>query len=86
MERKGCTQALWKVLIEVDKRKDDLQDPVAYIRENLDLDLTKKYRTLQAEIEEATNEMTQLSEQYPVEYAKFLKKRKKGKKGKKKLK
>lgn len=82
LERKGCIQALCKVLIEVDRRQDNLQDPVAFIRENLDPDLTKMYRTLQAEIEEATAELTQLSEQYPVEYAKFLKTKKRKGKGK----
>lgn len=85
LTKKGTTDALWKVLIEIDKRKNDLDDPVTFLRENLDPDLTAEYKILLKGIEEATAELNQLSEEHPVLYAKFLKtKKKKGKKGKKK--
>lgn len=84
LEKKGGAEALTKVLVELDRRKNDVEDPVAFIRLNIDKDLTENYEILHNQIDEAKQELSKLAEDNPAVYAKFLKtKKKKGKKGKK---
>lgn len=77
MERTGCADALWKVLIEIDKLQDELVSPMEYIRINLDPELTEKFQSLKDRINEAQDEIRQLFEDYPDECGKFLKWKKK---------
>lgn len=81
IKNSGCEDALWRVLIDVDKLQNKLEDPVEYIRENLDSELTERYAILRQELTEAGEELLQLAEEYPKEFAKYLKiKKKKAKK------
>lgn len=84
LEKKGGAEALWKVLVELDQRKNDVEDAVAFIRLNIDKDLTENYEILHKQIDETKQELSKLAEDNPAVYAKFLKsKKRKGKKGKK---
>lgn len=77
----GSENALWEILIELDKMKVKPDDPVEYIRENLSPALTAKFTNLKEEIEATLNEISQIAEEYPQVYNKFLKIIKKRKKG-----
>lgn len=84
LKNAGCEKALWNILIELDKMKVKPDDPVEYIRVNLDPSLTEKFGGLKQEIEEKIAEILKIAEEHPAVYSKFLKmKRKKAKKGKK---
>lgn len=73
LEITGGEKALWDVLIELDKMKIKPDDPIDYIRENLDVKLTKKFADLKTDIHLLEEEIEKLSEKYPVAYKKFLK-------------
>lgn len=84
LKNAGCEKALWNILIELDKMKVKPDDPVEYIRVNLDLGLTEKFGGLKQEIEDKIAELMKIADEHPAVYSKFLKmKRKKAKKGKK---
>lgn len=74
LENKGCIDALWKVLIEVeDQRKIGLDNPMAYMRSNIDRDLTETFDHLRNQANDEKQELSQLAEEYPKPYAKYMK-------------
>lgn len=77
MNSTGCTDALWRILIEMDKLKNELDDPVEYLRVNLDPELTKLFASLKDQIQMAREEIMQLFEEYPKECGQYLKRKKK---------
>lgn len=82
MKRSGCEEALWRALIELDKMKDTLDDPIEFLRLNLDKELNVRYETLKRQIAEAREEVLRISEENPDLFAKYLKmKKKKAKRG-----
>lgn len=81
LESTGAVKALWNILIELDRLKNKPDDAVEYIRENLDRELTKQFISLKLDINAAEEEFSQLANEYPIVYNKFLKwKRRRGKK------
>lgn len=80
LQRTGCEKALLDILIELDKMKIKPNDPVEYIREHLDPDLTEKLDSLKIDIATAMDELSKISSEYPVEFQKFLKIKKREKK------
>lgn len=73
LQSKGAEQALWNILIEMDKMKNKPENPVEYIRENLSPELTKQFTNLKMDIHLAEEEFSQLANEYPKQYRKFLK-------------
>lgn len=73
LQSKGAEQSLWNILIQIDKLKNKPENPVEYIRENLDPELTKQFTNLKMDIHLAEEELSQLANEYPKQYQKFLK-------------
>lgn len=82
LKKSGCEEALWKALIELDKLQNKLENPVEFIRLNLDKDLNERYKTLRRQIAEVRKDVLRFSEENPTAFAKYLKmKKKKAKRG-----
>lgn len=73
LQSTDCEKALWEVLIDIDNHKHELEDPVEYMRQNLDPELTEKFKKLKNKITAKRDEISQLADEYPVVYQKFLK-------------
>lgn len=86
--KSGGEEAIWNVLIKLDKLEAKPEDPVEYVRQNMDRKLSENFADLKQEIEEAKGEIDNFAQEHPKLYAKYLKKKKNPvtKKGKKKKK
>lgn len=73
LESTGCEQALWDILIAIDAMKIKPKDPIEYIRQNIDLNLTEQFENLRKQINEANEELLRLAKEHPKVYEKFLK-------------
>lgn len=80
LQRTGCEKALWDVLIELDEMEIKPNDPVEYIREHLDPQLTAKLDSLKIDIATAMDEISKISSENPLVYENFLKMKKRKKK------
>lgn len=77
MKDTGVEKALWKLLIEMDSMKEKPENPVEYMRQNFDPELSAKLVTLKKDIRAKESELTELAEKYPDIYKKCMKKNKK---------
>lgn len=73
LESAGSENALWKILIKMDRMEPKPDDPIEYIRQNLDPKLTKNLADLQDQVNVKVEELVQLAYENPKACKKFLK-------------
>lgn len=75
MESSGGARALWNVLIELDKLRltTKLDDPVEFVRRNIDPELTHNFDSLQQQIKGAKRQIMAFSRRHPKIYDKYIK-------------
>lgn len=73
LESTGCEQALCDILVAIDAMKIKPEDPIEYMRQNIDPKLTEEFENLKNQINEANEQLNQLSEAHPTVYEKFNK-------------
>lgn len=76
LRKGGCEQAMCQCLIALDKMKVKHENPVEFMRQHMDLDLTEKLASLRQEVDSAANSLMELAEKYPKLYAKLMKQKK----------
>lgn len=74
LEKSGGEEAIWNVLIKLDKLKAKPEDPVEYLRENMDPKLSENFADLKHEIEEVKGEIDNFAKNHPKLYEKYIKK------------
>lgn len=79
MKASGGLDGIWKVCCHLDKLEPKPDDPVDFIRQNIDKKLTMRYITLKEEIEQKKLELAELEEKHPQVYAKYMIKKEKAK-------
>lgn len=84
LELAGSEDALWKTLIKMDRMEPKPEDPIEYIRQNLDPKLSKHLADLQEQVDAKIEELVQMVYENPKACKKFLKwKSKRSKKARK---
>lgn len=69
----GCEEALWKILCKLDRQNPKPEDPVDYIRQNIDPELSANLTALETEFDAKIESFVEMAYDYPKAYKKFLK-------------
>lgn len=75
LQNSGGQDATLCVLIEMDSMREKPENPVEYLRENIDREITNLHVNLKAEIEKAKEVISEIEEQYPQIYDKHMKRK-----------
>lgn len=75
LTKSGGEEAMWKILIKLDKLRTKPENPVEYIREHMDSNLSEHFANLKQEIEEVKGKIEDFAQAQPRLYEKYLKRK-----------
>lgn len=73
--KSGGEEAMWSILIKLDRLRTKPENPVEYIREHMDSKLSEHFVNLKQEIDEVKEQIESFAQVHPRLYEKYLKKK-----------